>query len=81
MNMKLPSVVKQPSIYYGFSTWKTFYGKNITDEENFTLGEFTAVNMKSCGHLNVSKNIEIKDSDAYIPLDILLKFFSLEIRE
>ena len=44
----------------------------------FTLGEFTAVNMKNCGRLNVSKHIEIKGSDTYITLDIFLKFGSMD---
>ena len=43
----------------------------------FTLGEFTAVNMKNCGCRNVSKHIEIKGSDTYITLYILLKFGSM----
>ena len=47
MNMKLLSVVTPWSIYHGFSTWKTFWEENFTGEENFTLGEFTAVNMKN----------------------------------
>ena len=46
-------------------------------EENFTLGEFTALNMKNCGRRNVRKHIEIKDSGKYITLDISLKFGSL----
>ena len=49
MNMKLLAVVTPPSIYHGFSTQKTLW------EEKFTLGEFTAVNMKKCGSLNVRK--------------------------
>ena len=36
------------------------------------------MNMKFCGFCNVSKHIEIKDSDKYINLDISLKFGSLE---
>ena len=40
MNMKLLAVVKPPSIYHGCSTVNTFW------EEEFTLGKFTAVNMK-----------------------------------
>ena len=46
-------------------------------EENFTLGEFTAVNMKKFGHRNVRKHIYSNDSEKYINLDILLKYDSL----
>ena len=72
MNMKLLSVVTPPSIYHGCSTRKTFW------EEKFTLGEFSAVNMKNCGCRNVRKHTEIKGSDKYFTLDILLKFYSLD---
>ena len=34
--------------------------------------------MKHCGHFNVRKYRDIKDSDKYITLDILLKFGSLD---
>ena len=71
MNMKLQEVVTPLSVYHGFSTWKTFW------EEKFTLGEFIAVNMKSCGPRNIRKHREIKDSDNDVTLDILFKFFSL----
>ena len=70
--MKFLVVVTPPSIYHGCSTQKTFW------EENFTLGEFASVNMKNCGRRNVRKHRQIKDSDKYITLDILLKFGSLE---
>ena len=50
----------------------------FTGEENSTLGDFTAVNMKSCGHTNVRKHREIKGSDKYVNLDISLKFGSLD---
>ena len=53
-------------------------GEKVTSEEMFTLGEFTAVNMKNCGRLNVSKHIEIKGSDTYITLDIFLMFGSMD---
>ena len=72
MNMKLLSVVTPPSIYHGCSTRKTFW------EQKFTVDEFSDVNMKICGCLNVRKHREIKDSDKYITLDILSKFDSLE---
>ena len=78
MNMKLLSVVTPWSIYHGFSTWKTFWEENFTGEENFTLGEFTAVNMKKCGRRSVRKHIEIKGSDNYVTLYISLKFGSMD---
>ena len=40
MNMKIRAGVTPPSIYHGYSTWKTLW------EEKFTLGEFTPVNIK-----------------------------------
>ena len=49
MNMNSLSVVTPPSIYHGCSTGKNFWQENFTDEENFTLSEFTAMNMKNCG--------------------------------
>ena len=36
------------------------------------------MNMKNCGRCNVRKHREIKGSDKYATLDILLKFYSLE---
>ena len=63
MNMNILAFVTPPSICHVCSTQKTFWEENFTVEENFTLGEFTAVNMKNCGHLYVSKHIEIKVSD------------------
>ena len=78
MNMKLLAVVTTPSIYRDCSTRKKFWEENFIDEEKFTLGEFTAVNMKNCGRQNVSKHIEIKGSDKYVTLDISLKYDSLD---
>ena len=46
INMKLLAVVTPPSIYRGCSTRKKFWEENFTGEENFTLGDFTAVNIK-----------------------------------
>ena len=77
MNMKLLAVVTPPSIYHGCSTRKKFWEEKFTGEENFTLGEFSAVNMKNCGCLNVRKHREIKVSDKYFTLKISLKFGSL----
>ena len=53
MNMKLLAFVTSSYIYHGCSTWKTFWGKKFTGEEKFTLGEFSAVNMKICGRRSV----------------------------
>ena len=52
LNMKLLAVVTPPSIYHGCSFWKTLWEESFTDEEKFTLGEFSAVNMKNCGCFN-----------------------------
>ena len=70
MNMKLLEVVTSPSIYNGCSTWKTFWEAKFTVEGNFTLGEFSAVNMKCFGRRNVRKHREIRSSDKYSTLDI-----------
>ena len=78
ININLLSVVMPPSIYCGWSTRNTFGGGKFTGEENSTLGEFSAVNMKHCGSCNVRKHIEIKGSDKYVTLDISLKFGSLD---
>ena len=66
MNMNILVVVAPPYIYHGCSTQKTFWEEKFTGEEKFTLGEFTAVNMKNGGCLNVRKHIEIKVSDKYV---------------
>ena len=71
--MKLLKVVTSPSIYHGCSTWKTFWEEKFTDKENLLL----AVNMKNCGHINVSKHKEINGNDKYVTLEILSKFDSL----
>ena len=71
INTNLLAVVTPPSIYHGCSTWKTFW------EKKFTLGDFKAVKTNNCGCRNVKKHIEIKGSDKYATLDILLKFDSL----
>ena len=68
----LIAVQQPPYIYHGCSAWKTFW------EVNFTLGEFTDVNMENCGCSNDGKHREIKGSDNYITLDISLKFESLD---
>ena len=63
MTMKLLVVVISPYIYHGCSNGKTFWEEKLTGEGKFTLGEFTAVNMKNCGPCNVRKHREIKGSD------------------
>ena len=78
MGIKLLEVVTPPYIYHGCFTWKKFWEEIFTGEEKFTLGVFTAVNMKNCGCRSVRKHIEIKYGDNYITLDILLKFGSLD---
>ena len=52
--------------------------ERFTGEKNFTLGDFSDVNMKICGRHNVRKHIEIKGSDKYVTLYISLKSGSLE---
>ena len=69
MNMNIPSVGKSPSIYHGCSTWRSFWEEKSTGEENFTLGDFSAVKKKNGGCRNVRKHIEIKGSDNYLTLD------------
>ena len=78
INMKLLVVVTPPSIYHGYSTRKTFWEEKFFGEEKFTLGDFTAVNMKMFGRRNVRKYRDIKDIDKYVTLDILLEFGSME---
>ena len=72
VNMKLLTVVSTPSVYRGCSTWKTIWKKK------FTVDEFSSVNVKNCGPHNVRKQREIKGSDKYVTLDILLQFSSME---
>ena len=78
INMKLLAVVTPPSIYNSCFTQKTFWEENFTGEENFTLGEFSAVNMKNCGRRNVRNGREIKGIDKYATFEILLKFDNLD---
>ena len=78
MNVELLSVVTPPSIYHVFYTQKTLWEGKFTGEEKFTLGEFSAVNMKKCGCRNVSKYREVKGGYKYVTLNILLKFYSLD---
>ena len=78
MNMKLLAVVTPLSIYHGCSTRKTLWKEKFTCEEKFTLDEFLSLNIKICGRHYVRKHIEIKVSDKYVTLDILLKSYSLD---
>ena len=78
MNMNILAVVTPPSIYHGCSTRKKLWEEKFTGEENFTLGEFSAVNMKNGGRRNVRKHRNIKGFDKYINLNISLKFDSLD---
>ena len=73
MKMNLLTVVTPPSIYHGCSTRKTFREEKFTGKEKL----FSAVNMKSCGRLNVWAQMDIKGSDKYGTLDIPLKIDSL----
>ena len=72
INMKLRAFVTPPSIYNGCSTRTTLW------EKKFTIGEFTAMNMKNGGSCNIRKHIDIKGRDKYITLDISLNFDSLD---
>ena len=74
MNMKLLAVATPPSIYHGWSTWKTFCDEKFTGEEKL----FSAANMDNSGRRNIRKHKEIKVSDKYVMLDISLKFDNLD---
>ena len=49
----------------------TFWEEKLTSEGKL----FSALNMENCGRRNVRKHREIKGSDKYVTLDILLKFY------
>ena len=74
MNIKLLAVVTPPSIYHGCPTQKTFWKEKFNGEEKL----FSAVNMKNGGRRNVRNHREIKGSDKYVTLDILLKFDNMD---
>ena len=78
VNMNFLVVVTPLSIYHVFPTRKKLWEEKFTGEEMFTLGEFSAVSMKNCGRRIVRKHIDIKSSDKYVALDILLLFVSLD---
>ena len=67
-------VVTPPSIYHGFSTWKTFWEENFTGKKDL----FQSVNIKNCGHRKVRKPKEIKGSDKIVTLNVSEKFDSLK---
>ena len=71
-NMKFPAVVTPPPIYHGCSTRKTFWEGKFTGDKKL----FSAVKMKHFGRHNVRKHRDIKGSDKYVTLDILLKIDS-----
>ena len=60
-------VVTPPSIYHGCSTWKTFWEEKFTGKKQDL---FDSVNMRNCGHQNVRKHREIKDSDERVTLNM-----------
>ena len=64
--MKFLLVVAPPSIYRGFSTWKTFWEGKFTGKQDL----FESVNMKNCGQRNVRKYKDIKGSDRCVTLNI-----------
>ena len=78
MNMNLLAVVTPLYIYHCCSTCKMFWEEIFTGDENFTLGEFSAMNVKICGCHNVRKHRDIKGSDKYFTMEISLKFYSLD---
>ena len=72
MNTNILAVLTPPPIYHDCSTRKKLW------EEMFTLDEFTHVDMKHCGCLNVRKYKETNNGEKYITLDNSLKFGSLD---
>ena len=58
MNMNILAVVTPLSVYHVCSTMKTFWGGDLTDEEELTLGEFSDLNMENCGCHYVRKHRE-----------------------
>ena len=73
INMKSLVVVTPPSIYHGWSTWKTFWEEKFAAKKDL----FQSVNMRNCGHHKVRKHKEIKGSDNIATLNISAKFGSL----
>ena len=71
--MKFLLIVTPPSIYHGFSTWKTFWEGKLTGKKDL----FQYVNMKNGGRRKVRKHKEIKGSDKIVTLNVSAKFDSL----
>ena len=65
--MKFLVVVAPPSLYYGCSTRKTFWEEKFTGKKQDL---FVSVNMRNCGHSDVSKLREIKYSDERVTLNM-----------
>ena len=82
--MKFLVVVSPPSIYHGCSTRKTLWEEKFTGKKQDL---FEPVNMRNCGHRNVRKHREIKDSgervtlNTYEILNISEKFDDLDKME
>ena len=66
IKMNFLVVVTPPSIYHGWSTWKTFWEEKFTGKQDL----FESVNMKNCGCRKVRKHKEIKGSDKCVTLNI-----------
>ena len=65
--MKFLVAVAPLSIYHGCSTRKTFWEGKFSGKKQ---DSFVSVNMRNCGQRNVSKYIEIKDSDERVTLNM-----------
>ena len=72
MNINLLAVVTTLYICHGCSTRETLWGGK------FTVGNFSVMNMKNFGRRNVRRQREIKGSDKFITLEILLNFGIME---
>ena len=72
--MKFLVVVTTPSIYHGFSTWKTFWEEKFTGKEDL----FLYVKMKNSSCRKVRKHKDIKGSNKSVTLDISSKFDSMK---
>ena len=78
MNKKLLEVTTPQYIYHGCFTRKKLWEEKFTVDKNRTLGDITFMNMKNCGCRNFRRHRDIKVSERYVILDVLLKFDSLE---
>ena len=75
--MKLLAVVTPPSIYHGYSTWKTFWEEKFTGKKYL----FQSVNMRNFVRRKFRKHKEIKGSDKIVTLNVSAKFESLNKME